>query len=266
MKEDNCNNRLMYIPVNKILPNPYQTRSGIDRGNINELVQSIKNYGVLQPIGVRIINKKIYELIFGERRLIACKMAGFESIPAIVTKISDREAATLTLTENMQRKNINYIEIAEALSILKDGFGYSEYEISHMLSVDEGKIKEYDKYNSFSKEVKNMLIAENISKDKADILCKLADENIQKDIIGKIKEYGLNTEKAEIIAKGAIREKMIGQAENNHRNIKEKFRDLRLFTNTLNQAVSIINESGMKGEYEVEKNNDTYKICINIDV
>ncbi len=265
-QEYRYNNRLVYLPVNKILPNPYQTRSGLDRGNIDELAKSIKMYGVLQPIGVRLINKKIYELIFGERRLMACKIAGIDSIPAIVTEIGDREAAALTIAENTHRKNLHYMEMADAVSILYKGFGYSVDEISQILSLPSDEIIKYTELNEFGRDVKNMLIKENISREQAEILLTAKDSDIQKNIIDKVREYKLSAEKTEILVNGAIKEKRIGKAEANHRNIKKKFTDLRLFTNTLKQAVSLMNESGMKSDYEIEKIEDKYKICINIDV
>lgn len=265
-QEYKYNNRLVYLPVNKILPNPYQTRSGLDRGNIDELAKSIKMYGVLQPIGVRLINKKIYELIFGERRLMACKIAGIDSIPAIVTEIGDREAAALTIAENTHRKNLHYMEMADAVSILYKGFGYSVDEISQILSLPADEIIKYTELNAFGRDVKNMLIKENISREQAEILLTAKDSDIQKSIIDKVREYKLSAEKTEILVNGAIKEKRIGTVEANHRNIKKKFTDLRLFTNTLKQAVSLMNESGMKSEYEIEKIEDKYKICINIDV
>lgn len=262
----NCDNRLQYLPVDKILPNPYQTRSNFDNNSIDELAKSIKNYGVLQPIGVRLINKKVYELIFGERRLMACKRVGIDSIPALVTEIGDREAAAITAAENIHRKGLHYIEIAEAVNILFKGFGYDYDEIAQILTMQIEEIEEYIKLNGFNRNIKTMLIRENISKDKAEVLLKTNDSDVQKDIIEKVREYNLNTEKTEIFVNSAIREKMIGTAEASNRNIKKKFNDLRLFTNTLKQAINLINESGMTSNYEIEKNENQYKISININV
>lgn len=265
-QEYSCGNRLQYLPVDKILPNPYQTRTGFDNSSIDELAMSIKNYGVLQPIGVRLINKKVYELIFGERRLIACKRAGIDSIPAIVTEIGDREAAALTIAENIHRKSLHYVELAEAMNILLKGFGYDNDEISKILTMSKDEVEAYIKFNSFSKNIKAMLIRENIPQDKAEVLLKTNDSEVQKNIIEKVGEYNLNAEKTEIFVDSAIREKMIGNAEKNNRNIKKQFTDLRLFTNTLKQAINLINESGMTSNYEIEKSEDQYKISININV
>lgn len=259
-------NRLEYLPVDKILPNPYQTRSVSDSRDIDSLAISIRNYGVLQPIGVRLINKKVYELIFGERRLMACKKAGIATIPAMVTEVGDREAAALTMAENIHRKDLHYIEKGESVNILYKGFGYNVSEISDILTIPEEEVMSYMKLNSFSRNIKNMLIKENVSRDKADLLLKTNDSDVQKDIIEKVRDYKLNTEKTEIFVNSAIREKMIGSAEANNRNIKKKFTDLRLFTNTLKEAMSLINESGMTSNYEIEKKDDLYKISIKINV
>lgn len=262
----NCDSRLVYLPVDKILPNPYQTRSSIDKGSLDELTKSIKNYGVLQPIGVRLINKKVYELIFGERRLMACKLAGIDSIPAILTEIGDREAAALTIAENVHRKNLHYVEMSEAINILFKGFGYNDDEISQILTMPMEEVNKYIRLNNFARTIKTMLIRENISQDKAEILLKTNDSQIQKNIIEKVREYNLNTEKTEIFVNSAVKEKMIGKTETNHRNIKKNFTDLRLFTNTLKQAINLINEAGMTSNYEIEKNEDNYKISININI
>lgn len=265
-QEYTCGNRLVYLPVNKILPNPYQTRSNFDKGSIDELAKSIKNYGVLQPIGVRLINKRVYELIFGERRLMACKIAGIDSIPAILTEIGDREAAALTIAENIHRKNLHYVELAESVNILFKGFGYNEDEISQILTMPVKEIEEYIELNSFNRDVKAMLIRKNITREQAETLLKTKDSEIQKNIIEKVSEYKLNKEKTEILVNSAINEQMIGTVETKHRNIKKKFTDLRLFTNTLKQAINLMNESGVTSNYEIEKGEDSYKICININV
>lgn len=265
-KSYNCENRLVYLPVDKILPNPYQTRSNIDKGSLDQLAKSIKNYGVLQPIGVRLINKKVYELIFGERRLMACKMVGIDSIPAIVTEIGDREAAALTIAENAHRKSLHYVEMSDAINILFKGFGYNNDEIGQILTMPIDDIDMYIKLNTFTRTIKTMLIRDNISLDKAQLLIKTNDSQIHKEIIEKVKEYNLNTEKTEIFVNSALKEKMIGKVESNHQNIKKSFTDLRLFANTLKQAINLINASGMTSDYEIEKNEDNYKISININV
>lgn len=258
-------NEVIYLPVDKILPNPYQSRSFLRESNIHELTASVKKYGVLQPISVRLINNRLYELVFGERRLKATRLAGLESIPAIVIELSDRDAAAVTLSENIQRAELSYLEEAEGINILYTGFKYSVNEISHILSISEERIKELLQFCSLSNDVKNLLAEKNISEDSARLLMKTEDSEMQKSIIDKINRLGLSKEKVEVIVDSAIRGRRIaGNAEKSNTHIKKYFNDIRLFTNTIKQAVGIMNESGMETVYEMEKNNDEYLINIKV--
>lgn len=104
---------IIQIPVEDIRPNPYQPRRSFDQQALDELATSIKNYGVFQPI---IVKKSIkgYDLVAGERRLRACKLAGLDTIPAIVKDFSDEEMREIALLENLQRENLTSIELAWA--------------------------------------------------------------------------------------------------------------------------------------------------------
>ncbi len=257
---------MIYLPVDKILPNPYQTRTAMDMGNLEELAASIRKYGVLQPIGVRLINHGIYELIFGERRLRACRMAGICSIPAVVSEITDRDAAALTIAENIHRKDLNYIEMAEATDVLGRGFGYNTDEMADIINIEKDEAERYNRLNGFCREIKTMLIRHKISEEQAELILKAEDSEVQKELIERVSEYGMNTEKTAIMVNSALRERGIGKTEEKHRNIKKKFYDLRLFTNTLKQAVDIINEAGMESSYNVERDEDRYRISIDINV
>ena len=100
------------IDVQKVVPNPYQPRHVFETEALRELAESIKNHGVLQPITVRQVGAE-YELIAGERRLRATRMARMEEIPAIVVEADDEESAVLALIENIQRQDLNYMEEAK---------------------------------------------------------------------------------------------------------------------------------------------------------
>jgi len=141
-------NNIIYLPVSKILPNPYQPRRSYNRQAIEELAASIKQYGVLQPVTVRYINNKIYELVNGERRLKAAQTAGFDTIPAMIINANDREAAAMGLAENLQRENLGYLEEAESMRVLKYGFKYSVNDISHIINKDKKDYFDGQKYYS----------------------------------------------------------------------------------------------------------------------
>jgi len=110
------------IPIDEIVPNPNQPRRRFSEEELKELAESIKEFGVLQPIIVREKDGK-YEIVAGERRWRAAKMAGLSRIPAVVKEVSDEEMMILSLVENLQREDLNPVERARAIKILKGGDG-----------------------------------------------------------------------------------------------------------------------------------------------
>ena len=110
-KQDN--KKITMLPLDLIRPNPYQPRRKFEQGSLDELCQSIKHYGVIQPINVRKISATHYEIVSGERRLRACVQAGLKEIPAIVVDVGEDDSAILALIENLQREDLGYMEEAE---------------------------------------------------------------------------------------------------------------------------------------------------------
>ncbi|MCK4352355.1 ParB/RepB/Spo0J family partition protein [candidate division WOR-3 bacterium] len=121
---------IVALNVADILPNPYEIRK--DTGNISELISSIKEKGIIEPIVVRHTTQG-YELVCGGRRLVACKELDIKEIPVVVKDINDRELFEISLVENLQRKNLNPIEEAEAYEVLINEFGLSHQEIAHQV-------------------------------------------------------------------------------------------------------------------------------------
>ncbi len=126
------------IPVKEIKPNPYQPRTDFDEDKLNELSESIRTHGVFTPILVKKAVKG-YELIAGERRLRASKIAQLEEIPAMIVDFDDQQMMEIALLENIQRENLNVIEEAKAFSKLIDKMGYSQEELAKRI----GKSREH---------------------------------------------------------------------------------------------------------------------------
>ena len=132
-------NDVKEIPVNEIRPNPYQPRKTFNEEALNELAESIKNYGVFQPI---IVKKSIkgYDLIAGERRLRASKLAGMETIPAIVKEFSDEEMREISLLENIQRENLTAIELAWAYKGIIDNLDIRQEDLAKKIGKSRSHI------------------------------------------------------------------------------------------------------------------------------
>ncbi|MEG1829403.1 MAG: ParB/RepB/Spo0J family partition protein, partial [Cellulosilyticaceae bacterium] len=114
---------IQYIPVDLVRPNPYQPRKIFNQMALEELAASILTHGLMQPITVRIIGNS-YELIAGERRLKASKIAGLTEIPAVIAEVTTKDSAVLALIENLQRENLNFLEESEAYQAIMQDYGY----------------------------------------------------------------------------------------------------------------------------------------------
>ena len=147
------------ISINKIDPSPSQARTEL--GNIEELMASIKEKGILQPIIVREKNDR-YEIIAGERRCIAAKNVGLNDVPCIEMNVSDNEAMELALIENLQRKDLGVFEEADGLNTLADMYGYSHKQISERIGKARSTITEIISISKIPKKIRNLLEEFNI--------------------------------------------------------------------------------------------------------
>jgi len=145
--------RIRMISINKIDPSPHQARTEL--GDIEELMASIKEKGILQPIIVREKNGR-YEIIAGERRCIAAKNVGLKDVPCIEMNVSDNEAMELALIENLQRKDLNVFEEADGLNALADMYGYSHKQISEKIGKARSTITEIISISKIPKQIRNM--------------------------------------------------------------------------------------------------------------
>ena len=138
-KENDLKN-ICYIDIDSIRPNPYQPRKQFSKGALEELCESIQQYGVIQPVNVRKISSNKYELVAGERRLRAAVMAGLKEIPAIVININDNDSAVLALIENLQREDLNYLEEAEGYSSLINEHGLTQEDLARKIGKSQSTV------------------------------------------------------------------------------------------------------------------------------
>ena len=118
------------LPIHKIRSNPYQPRKYFNRTALEELADSIRAYGILQPITVRKMSGGAYELVAGERRLRAAELAGLETIPAILMQVSDSDSAVMAFIENIQRQNLSFLEEAEGYRNMMEDYGLTQEELA----------------------------------------------------------------------------------------------------------------------------------------
>ena len=192
---------LAHIEVRRITPNPYQPRKEFDVQALDELAQSIKENGLVQPITVR-RHESGYQLISGERRLRACQSAGIEHIPAYILKIETiEEMIELSLIENIQREQLNPIEIAHSYKQLADQCNYSQELIAQKVGKDRSTVANTMRLLKLPGEIQTSIQKNEISMGHARALINIDDEGLQLRIWRKILMDGLSVRKVEKLVK-----------------------------------------------------------------
>ncbi len=252
------------VPIEDIKPNPAQPRKYFPKETLEELTASIKEFGVMQPITVRLINGHCYELVCGERRLRAAKLAGLATIPAIVVSINDNKSALIALTENIQRQNLNYIEEALGYQSLVEDYGLTQEEVATKLGKSQSSIANKIRLLRLSDNIKGMLLDNNLSERHARAFLKIPDERVREDVVRRVIEEGLTVRKTEELVNETIERLREEVIERSDQKIKRNLGDIRLVTNTIKKSVELMRNSGIDAIYKVEKKPEGYEIIISI--
>ncbi len=184
------------IPVDEIVPNPFQPRRNFGEDELNELAESIKQFGVLHPIIVREKDGK-YEIVAGERRWRAAKIAGLTRIPAVIKDVSDRDTLVIALVENIQREDLNTVEKARAIKKLKDELSLTDEELANYLGKTRSTITNTLRLLNLPMEVLEMLAGGKISEGHARVLLRLNSPSETIRWARKVVEEGLSVRELE---------------------------------------------------------------------
>jgi len=187
---------IVSIPVTEIVPNPYQPRHIFNEASLNELAQSIKDHGVAQPILVRKRNDH-YELIAGERRLRAAKIAGLHTIPAIIKEMSDEESLEIAIIENIQREDLNVVDEAESYQLLMSKFNLTQEEAARKVGKARSSVANTLRLLDLPAEIKQSLRLGEITAGHARAILAAGDEAKQVELWKKVKTGELNVRAAE---------------------------------------------------------------------
>ena len=192
---------ILEIPVSEIRPNPYQPRKSFNQEALDELATSIKNYGVFQPI---IVKKSIkgYDLVAGERRLRASKLAGLETIPAIVKDFSDDEMREIALLENLQRENLTAIELAWAYKGIIDSLHIRQEDLATKLGKSRSHVTNTLGLLRLPKDVQDMVLDNKLSMAHARVLSKLEDNSQIKEMAKKVISDNISVHELENMTSG----------------------------------------------------------------
>lgn len=189
--EDAKESDIIEISVDEIRPNPFQPRKSFDQEALDELATSIKNYGVFQPI---IVKKSIkgFDLVAGERRLRASKIAGLSTIPAIVKDFTDEEMREIALLENLQRENLSAVELAWAYKGIIDSLHITQDELASRLGKSRSHVTNTLGLLRLPDDVQDMVVNNKISMGHARVLSKLEDTNKIEELANKVVKENIN--------------------------------------------------------------------------
>lgn len=257
---DNYNTEIREIDVEKILPNPNQPRKHFKASALEELASSIRSYGLISPIQVRQLGEDLFELVAGERRLRACKLAKIAKIPAIIVKISDADSAVISIMENIQRENLSFFEEARSYAQLIEYYHMTQEQIAKALGKSQSFVANKIRLLKLPPEVANLISEKNLSERHARALLRIPDEELQKEVIDKISKRDLTVKKTEELVEN-IRNNVLTNNYDEKITPEKKARvksfiNAQIYVNTIKSAFKMVKDSRKDADYkEIDKEN-----------
>ncbi|PAU92902.1 hypothetical protein CK503_14550 [Aliifodinibius salipaludis] len=190
-------NIVLHVPVDNIRPNPHQPRKEFNEDRLEELADSIDAHGLIQPITVRYIGEKRFELISGERRLRAAKLAGLQEIPSYIREVNDDDIISYALIENIQREDLNPIEVAMGYQRLVEEAGYTQAEVAERVGKNRSTVTNMLRLLNLPAFIQAGLRDQKISMGHARALLSIDDEDDQEEAYNKIIDKGYSVRKTE---------------------------------------------------------------------
>lgn len=245
------------IDINKIVANENQPRKVFDDEKIEELATSIKENGLIQPIIVRKYNRG-YQIIAGERRFRACKLAGLKTVPCVIKDIDDKQVDTFAIIENIQREDLSPIEEAKAYKTLIDTYKMNQTELANKVGKKQSTIANKLRLLKLSDDVKYALKAKQITERHARAMLSL-DKEAQQQILKEVLKKSLNVKQTE---------SLINKPEKNKPKAKKGptkiSKNMKIAMNTLNQAIELIQKTGIEVMSETQEADEEYIITLKI--
>lgn len=260
LEGESSKEKVIQARIDHLQPNPYQPRQSFPEEKIGELTQSIKTYGLLHPIIVRRAGRA-YQIVAGERRVIACRNLGWKTIPAIVKELSDSAVAAMALIENLQRENLGYLDEASGYARLIQTFNLTQEVLAQRLGKSQSTIANKMRLLKLPEEVKDLLVKEQLSERHARALLRLNSAEQQKKMVQEIIQRDLTVSDTEKRIDRLVERKEI---EKPGMQRKGMVRDMRIFLNTIRQAIKIIEGSGLSPEVEEKVEQDYIEVTIRL--
>lgn len=243
-KDEFLSSRVRYIPINTVRPNPQQPRRSFDETALRELADSIRAYGILQPLTVR-DRGGFYELVAGERRLRAARIAGLREVPCLVAEVGEEDAALLALIENLQRRDLDYMEEAAAIARLIGRYGLSQQQAADKLGKSQPAIANKLRLLRLAPPVIDCLRQYGLTERHARTLLRLTDPEQQLAAAQHMGQRGLNVAQAEQYVDALTAQNRTAPPQRRPTYITK---DVRLFLNSVERGVRLMQSAGVGAE------------------
>ena len=253
--------QVLHIPLSKIVPNPYQPRKEFESEALSELADSIRQYGVLQPLLVAPGKGDTYILIAGERRLRASTMAGLGTVPVIVSEYTTQQIAEIALIENLQRKDLHYLEEAEGYEKLVNTFHLTQESMAIRVGKKQSTIANKLRLLRLPGSVRKKLHDSDLTERHARVLLKLENEDLQKAVLQKVLKGHLNVRQTEALVEKTLKE--AGKLNQK----KPRFvivNDVRIYLNSIKEIMETVKTSGIPSSMEQEMDGDDVVVTLRI--
>lgn len=253
--------RVVYVPIGAVRPNPSQPRKVFDQSGLQELAASIVQYGILQPLSVR-RREGGYELVAGERRLRAARMAGLTEVPCILLSVDEEQSGMLALVENLQRRDLDFIEEAEGLARLMRLYGMSQEQAAMRVGKSQSAVANKLRLLRHPPQVLAAIRQYGLSERHARALLRLPDEKTRMEVIGTIVEKELNVARTEQYIDRLLAE--TSRPEPRRGLGRFVLRDVRLFLNSVEHDLDLIKNAGIEAAKTQEETDTEIVLTIRI--
>ena len=259
--QKNADVKVLQVPLSRIVPNPYQPRKEFESEALSELADSIRQYGVLQPLLVTPGKSGTYILIAGERRLRASTMAGLGMVPVIVSEYTTQQIAEIALIENLQRKDLHFLEEADGYEKLLTMFHLTQESIAVRIGKKQSTIANKLRLLNLSPSVRKVIHESDLTERHARALLKLENEEARKAVLRKALKEHLNVRQTEMLVEKTLKES--GKL-NEKKPRLVIVNDVRIYLNSIREVMETVKASGIPSSMEQEMDGDDVVVTLRI--
>ena len=258
---------LRRVRISEISRNPNQPRRYFDPEAIATLAESIRQYGVLNPLTVRRTAGGGYELVAGERRLRAARVAGLTDVPCLLINADGEDSSVIALVENLQRRDLDFFEEANGFKRLIDQFGLTQEEAARKVGKTQSAVANKLRLLRLSQQNMELIRRNNLTERHARALLRLSEEADRINVTNYIIEHELNVSRTEEYIDEFLKAKEKPEPlpeQDGGRHVVRLFKDVRFFLNTLNRAVGVMVDAGIGATVQQQESNDGLTLTISI--